>query len=412
MNSGDNSGDPVAEQYDRWVYPQPIDDIAAWAAAGHQQAADPKLMADEYWPDRGYRDGLEILVAGCGANQAAAIAYSNPSAQVVGTDVSASSLEHGKRLKKQHGLDNLELHELPVEQSASLDRGFDLVVATGVLHHLADPAEGLNALAGVLKADGVIFLMLYARYGRAGAYMLQDFFRRLGVDQSPEDVALVKATLEALNPRHPVRVAGEKSPDHEYEAGLVDLYLHRRDVAYTVPDCLDLLQRSGLVFQGWYQRNHYYPEGQVPTSHPLFPKLQALAEPELWAAMELFDGTITKHAFFACRPERDEFAWRLGIDEDTVFDLVPLLRGGAELHPPGSAGDGAIQRQGFEPVTLNKAQLALLGQVDGRRSVGQCAEAGRLTGDENMLRGFAAQLVRSLWRTDYLSLRLPSASPN
>lgn len=401
-----NSGDPVAEQYDRWVYPQAIEDLAEWSRSGHRQAADPQLMADEFWPDRGYRDGLEILVAGCGANQAAAIAYANPSARVVGTDVSASSLEHEQRLKERHGLDNLELRELVVERTADLDRDFDLVVATGVLHHLADPAEGLSSLATVLKSEGVIFLMLYARYGRAGAYMLQDFFRRLGLDQSPDDVALVKATLEALNPRHPVRVAGDQSPDHEYEAGLVDLYLHRRDVAYTVPDCLDLVQRSGLAFQGWYQRNHYYPEGQVPTSHALYPKLQALTEPELWAAMELFNGMITKHAFFACRPERPASTWRLGIAEDTVFDLVPVLRGDVELRPPAVGREGEIQRQGCDPVTLNKAQLALLSQVDGRRSVGECVEAGRLTGEAAMLQGFAAQLVRSLWRTDYLSLRL------
>ena len=186
-----STSDPVAEQYDRWVYPKPIEDLAEWSRAGHRQAADPQLMADEFWPDRGYRDGLEILVAGCGANQAAAIAHSNPSARVVGTDVSASSLEHEKRLKKQHGLDNLELRELPIERTVDLDRDFDLIVATGVLHHLADPAEGLSSLAAVLKPDGVIFLMLYARYGRAGAYMLQDFFRRLGLDQSPDDVALV-----------------------------------------------------------------------------------------------------------------------------------------------------------------------------------------------------------------------------
>lgn len=401
--------DPVAEQYDRWVYPKPIEDLAEWSRAGHRQAADPQLMADEFWPDRRYRDGLEILVAGCGANQAAAIAFANPSAHVVGTDVSASSLEHEEHLKKQHDLDNLELHELPVEQTASLDRDFDLVVATGVLHHLADPVEGLSSLAAVLKPDGVIFLMLYARYGRAGAYMLQDFFRRLGMDQNPDDVALVKATLEALNPRHPVRVAGEQTPDHEYDAGLVDLYLHRRDVAYTVPDCMDLLQGCGLAFQGWYQRNHYYPEAQVPTNHPLYRKLRAMAEPELWAAMELFSGTITKHAFFACRPERPETAWRLRIDEDTVFDLVPVLRGDVELRPPADGREGEIQRQGFDPVTLNKAQFAFLSQVDGRRSVGECVQAGRLTGEAAMLQGFATQLVRSLWRTDYLSLRLPSA---
>ncbi len=44
-----------------------------------------------------------------------------------------------------------------------------------------------------------------------------------------------------------------------------------------------------------------------------------------------------------------------------------------------------------------------------RRGLFLRIEGGIALGDENMLRGFAAQLVRGLWRTDYLSLRLPAA---
>ncbi len=35
--------------------------------------------------------------------------------------------------------------------------------------------------ASVLKPDGAMHLMVYAPYGRAGVYMLQDFCKRIGV---------------------------------------------------------------------------------------------------------------------------------------------------------------------------------------------------------------------------------------
>jgi 2-polyprenyl-3-methyl-5-hydroxy-6-metoxy-1,4-benzoquinol methylase len=44
-----------------------------------------------------------------------------------------------------------------------------------VLHHLADPDAGLRALRSVLKPEGAIDLMVYARYGRTGISMLQDY---------------------------------------------------------------------------------------------------------------------------------------------------------------------------------------------------------------------------------------------
>jgi 2-polyprenyl-3-methyl-5-hydroxy-6-metoxy-1,4-benzoquinol methylase len=54
----------------------------------------------------------------------------------VAIDISQSSLDHQQYLKDKYGLRNLELHLLPIEELSMLETGFDLVVSTGVLHHM------------------------------------------------------------------------------------------------------------------------------------------------------------------------------------------------------------------------------------------------------------------------------------
>jgi hypothetical protein len=43
-----------------------------------------------FWPDRDYRPHLDILIAGCGTNQAAVFAYTNPGATVTAIDACTS----------------------------------------------------------------------------------------------------------------------------------------------------------------------------------------------------------------------------------------------------------------------------------------------------------------------------------
>ena len=115
----DPRDDVVARQYQRWVYPPPTRDVEEWTAGN----LDPTYLVDAhrvYWPDREYPAGLDILVAGCGANQAAYFAFKNPSAKVVAIDVSQPSLDHLQYLKDKHSLQNLEPHLLPIEALSAL----------------------------------------------------------------------------------------------------------------------------------------------------------------------------------------------------------------------------------------------------------------------------------------------------
>ena len=202
--SHDPRADVVVRQYERWRYPRPIQDLEVWVA-GSWEWFDPSHAHRVLWPDREYKRDLDILIAGCGTNQAAVFAFTNPAAKVVAVDISQPSLDHQQYLKDKHGLWNLELHLLPIEELSTLGLDFDLVVSTGVLHHLADPLGGMKALAGCVRPDGAIGVMVYARYGRIGVELLESVFRDMELGQDDVSVQIVKDTISLLPPDHPLR---------------------------------------------------------------------------------------------------------------------------------------------------------------------------------------------------------------
>jgi hypothetical protein len=59
--------DQVANQYESWVYPEPIHDLPTWLASNWQWF-DPSHAHRLFWPERDYQAGMDILVAGCGTN--------------------------------------------------------------------------------------------------------------------------------------------------------------------------------------------------------------------------------------------------------------------------------------------------------------------------------------------------------
>ena len=258
--------DVVSRQYERWRYPRPIEDLEA-LPDGQWFWFDPSHFHRMLWPDRDYKPDLDVLIAGCGTNQAAVIAHRNPGAKVVGVDISQPSLDHQQYLKDKHGLWNLELHRLPVEEVSTLGLDFDLIISTGVLHHLADPQVGMKALGGCLRQDGAIGVTLYAKYGRTGVEVVQSIFRDMGLRQDDASVQIVKEAISVLPETHPLRTYLKAEGDWElqFDAAVVDTFLHGRDRSYSVDGCIDLVASAGLVFQGWLIKYAVLPTRLVRT---------------------------------------------------------------------------------------------------------------------------------------------------
>src|SRR5262245_35001372 len=159
--------------YEHHPYPPPVDSLEKYRRFGQDRQ---KRRVDYHllWPVRPYREDQSILIAGCGTSQAAKHAMRWPAAQVTGIDFNATSVRCTEELKRKYNIDNLQVHQLPVERASDLQTSFDQIICTGVLHHLADPDAGLRALRKVLKPDGAMQLMAKAPYVRAGIYMLQE----------------------------------------------------------------------------------------------------------------------------------------------------------------------------------------------------------------------------------------------
>lgn len=393
MSDGPRS-DVVARQYERWCYPQPIEDLDAWLVHNWQWF-DPAHAQCVLWPERAARPELDILIAGCGTNQAAVFAYDNPQARVLAVDVSRHSLDHEQHLKDKYALGNLELRQLPIEQLPALGRDFDLIVSTGVLHHLADPQAGMDTLARCMRPDGVAAIMLYAKYGRVGVEWLQSLFRDLGLRQDDASVAMVRDALQLLPEGHPARTYLQLENNLASDAVLVDTFLHGRERSYDVAGCQQLVSASGLAFQGWFFKAPYYPHD---LSNALLRAIDALPEPAMWAAMERVNTRNACHFFMACHPEQAA-ARAIDFESPACLDRVPVFRMRC-----GVEGD-AVFRPGWRKP-LDARQLALVRRVDGRRTLREIAAADP---DAASRDAFARELFASLWWLDFIAPTLPAA---
>lgn len=382
--------DPIARQYRRWVYPEPISDLDGWLRENWEWF-DPSHAQPVLWPGREPREDLDILVAGCGANQAAVLAHTNPRSRVVGIDVSDASLDHQRRLAALHALDNLDLHLLPIERAGELAREFDLVVSTGVLHHLADPATGLTALGHCVRPDGVVAVMVYAEYGRTGVRMLRGAFGDLGLGQDERALEVVKETIDSLAPDHPVRSYLSIAGDLDHDTGLVDTFLNARERAYTVDDCMALVDAAGLVFDDWFLKAPYHPRTGI--GRGLADALERVPRERQWAVMERINWRNGCHFFTACRPERPRETYVIDFGSAEVDRFVPALRHRCAITDDGIArGDWA--------VTLDDRQMALVRRMDGTRTLHEIAH-------EIVDADDARRMFHSLWRLDFVSVRLP-----
>lgn len=244
-----------------------------------------------------------------------------PDAQVTGIDFSATSLSRTEDLKRKHDLKNLQVLQLPVEQAGKLGRSFDQIVCTGVLHHLVNPGAGLSALRSVLKPDGAVHLMVYAPYGRTGIYMLQDFCRRLGISASDEAIRDLVVALRELPPGHPMETILRVAPDFENEAELADALLHPQDRAYSVPQFFDFLHRAGLAFGRWTRQAPYSSRCGVIARLPQARRMAQLSLLELYAAIELFRGTMVRHSAVLYRDEGSADLQRLDFSGKAALSM-------------------------------------------------------------------------------------------
>jgi SAM-dependent methyltransferase len=395
----------VQDFYERYPYPRPIDNLEKYRRLGQDRQgrrADYHL----FWPARPYREDQSILIAGCGTSQAAKHALRWPAAQVVGIDFSATSVRCTEELKRKYDLNNLLVRQLPIDRVNDLEMSFDQIICTGVLHHLADPDAGLRALRDVLKPDGAMNLMVYAPYGRAGVYMLQEFCRRIGIHANDEAIRDLIAALPAIPPGHPLENLLRESPDFRQEAALADALLNPQDRSYSVPQLFDFIKGAGLTFGRWLKQAPYTPHCGIVAKIPQGSRLKELSMAEQYAAVELFRGTMIRHSVVAYRDDSSDDMRLISFDGDAWLHYVPLRMPDTicvqERLPAGAAGVLINQTHAYRDLIMpiDSTEKRLFDAIDGNCSIGGIVERKLPSSQTKSQLDVARTFFEKLWWYD------------
>ena len=237
----------VRAQYEEHPYPRwvklPREDVA-----GNANAAGRALWR---WHDRTAE--IEILVAGCGTGQESIeFAQAFPRGRVLAVDLSLASLAYAERKARELQIANVEHAQADLTKLGALARRFDLISSVGVLHHLADPIEGLRTLGAMLVPGGHMLVGLYSERARADVITARTFIAQRGYRPTSDDIRRCRQAL--LGERNDAFARLAFRSDFYVTAECRDLLFHVQEHRFTLPRIAAHLDALGLRFEGFVLR--------------------------------------------------------------------------------------------------------------------------------------------------------------
>jgi 2-polyprenyl-3-methyl-5-hydroxy-6-metoxy-1,4-benzoquinol methylase len=232
----DDGSRAVQAQYEVNPYPR-------WRRASR----DPVRTHIGGWP---VPSAAQVLIAGCGTGRhAVQSALAFPGSQTLAVDLSRASLAYAVRKTRELGLEQ----RLTFAQADLLeldgDARFDMVQASGVLHHMADPFAGARRLCRLAKRGGLVALGLYSARARAHLEPAKALARRY----TPQTVRDLRQAILNLPADDPARGPAVNSRDFYSLSGCRDLLMHVQEHQLTMADLRRILDENGLTFLGFAQ---------------------------------------------------------------------------------------------------------------------------------------------------------------
>ncbi len=322
MSKPPNYLQEVRSQYEALPYPpcNPEDDRKHLALTWLEDL--PMINHYCFAGKQSFQNNFRVLVAGGGTGDATiflAEQLKASNAEVVHLDMSQASIALATRRAEIRGLSNITWVHASLLDLPTLGLGkFDYINCSGVLHHLASPDAGLQALRSVLKAEdplsglpGAMGLMVYATAGRTGVYQMQALMRMvnqacgIASEDAQHKITHTRDLLASLPASNWFKRGEDLHSDHNLgDAGIYDLLLHSQDRSYSVGELFDWLQtENGLhleftdVQRG---RSPYLPHMVLGSKPPaLAGALRKMPRRQQYEMAELMSGSIITHSLYA-----------------------------------------------------------------------------------------------------------------
>ncbi len=266
----------VKEQYEENPYPR-------WVLAPSNRGPVPvNAYLRRQFPAVSFRElatdrSIDVLVAGCGTGQQAIVtARLFANARVLAVDLSRASLAYAMRMSRALSVRNVEYAQADLLELASLGRSFDVIEASGVLHHLAHPMAGWRVLVSMLRPGGLMHIGLYSKIAREQIRAARAYFAGEGRRPTLEEIRRCRRELLDMPMKS---VAGYA--DYFSISECRDLLFHVQEHQLTLAEIASFLREHKLNFIG------FELAPQTLANYRLrFPRDNAMTDLNAWETFE------------------------------------------------------------------------------------------------------------------------------
>jgi len=269
----------VRNQYEENPYPR-------WArspAAASPVTIDAFLRREfphHDFASRRTKPQLDILVAGCGTGrQSIDFAQLYEGAKVLAVDLGLSSLSYAKAKTSAAGLDNITYAQADILELGRLGKTFDVIVSSGVLHHLAEPMTGWQVLSSLLRPGGVMYIGLYSETARRGIVAARNWIAARGYKVTSDDIRACRQELARID--DPAWRSVFTMIDFFTTSECRDLLFHVQEHRFTLPQIAAFLDDNNLRFLGFN-----IGAKALRKFRARYPAARELSDLRLWHAFE------------------------------------------------------------------------------------------------------------------------------
>ncbi len=222
---------------------------------------------------------INILIAGCGTGIQIVEASRYSNCEITAIDLSNTSISYAKRKVDEYGLKNVDFIEMDLLELTALNKRFDLIECSGVLHHMNDPSNGLSNLFNVLKPKGFIKLGLYSKYAREEILKARELIKEKNIKPNVDGIRsfrndVLNGEIKQLN-----KITNWS--DFYSTSMCRDLCFHTHEKCYSLIEIKEMLKVSNLEFLGFTLSK------DIKDKYQRFNKdIDSLEDLELWDKFE------------------------------------------------------------------------------------------------------------------------------
>ncbi len=191
-----------------------------------------------------------VLIAGCGTGQHLIHVVGYQNSNILGVDLSLTSLAYARRKIEEKGHKNVEFLQGDILDLKNLKRKFDVIECGGVLHHMKKPLEGLKVLLELLEPHGFLKLGLYSEISRKHLARVRDFIKEKKFSNSIKDIRNCRESIINQNDDELLQKVINNN-DFYSTSGTRDLIFHVQEHRFSIPEISKILNDFNLEFLGF-----------------------------------------------------------------------------------------------------------------------------------------------------------------